>query len=182
MKQGRFDTQFIARAGLIAALYVIPFLFPFVREFSFKPGQLRVSEAMCALAYLDPAAIPGLFVGCLVANIIGQAGGVAFGIVDIVGGSLITLVAAYLTWQTGKLFRRFSKAVYGYVGPLVGLLFPVLLNAFGVGAYVSWIGKYPYLPTAFLIGLGELVAIYLLGYPLLIYIMRTKMIEEKKWN
>lgn len=176
----RNRTQFIARAGLIAALYVVPFLFPFVREFSFKPGQLRISEAMCALAYLDPAAIPGLFIGCVIANVIGEVTGAAFGLVDIIGGSLITLIAASLTYLVGKTFRRFRQVLSVYVGPLLGLLPPVVLNAFGVGAYVSWIGKYPYLPTVFLIGLGELVAIYLLGYPLIIYIMRTKVLDHRK--
>ncbi|MEG2857882.1 MAG: QueT transporter family protein, partial [Clostridia bacterium] len=87
-------TSFLARSGIIAALYaVLTLALPFI---GFGPIQLRIAEALCVLPFFMKDAVPGLFIGCLAANAIGMA----FGLTtpwDIVIGSLATLIAAYMS-------------------------------------------------------------------------------------
>ena len=88
---------FITQGAVIAALYVV--LTTFVSAFDLASGaiQVRISEALTILPYFTPAAIPGLFIGCVVSNII--AGGVIW---DVIFGSLATLIAAIATYLIRK--------------------------------------------------------------------------------
>lgn len=136
------DTKFIVKAGIIAAIYII--LTVVMGETGFGPIQFRISEAMTILPLFEPAAIPGLFVGCFLSNIFG-----GFGLIDIVFGSLTTLVAAYIT----------SKMPNKYLAALP----PILLNAFLVAIWVSKLSNLDYLPTVFTIGFGQFLSAGLLG-------------------
>ena len=79
----------LAQGGIIAALYVaLTLLFA---PISFGEMQLRVAEAMTILPLFTSAAVPGLFIGCLLGNLLGGAV-----ILDVVFGSLATLIGAYL--------------------------------------------------------------------------------------
>ena len=155
-----FSTKYIAQAGIIAALYAIITIL--LAPISYGPVQVRVSEALTILPYLTPSAIPGLFLGCLLANIFG-----GLGIYDIIGGSFLTLLAGFLTY----LISKKGKAV---LAPLP----PVLLNAFGVSLYLHFLFKLPYWLTVVYVGAGEIVACYLLGYPLLRIILSQKNWKE----
>ncbi|KKM79535.1 hypothetical protein LCGC14_1348990, partial [marine sediment metagenome] len=64
-----FSVSSIARAGLIAALYVV-LVFVF-KEISFFAFQVRIAEVLTVLAYLDPAAVIGLYIGAMLSNVIG---------------------------------------------------------------------------------------------------------------
>lgn len=143
----------IARIGAIAGLY-ITFTF-LLSGISFGPLQVRVSEALTLLPVLYPEAVPALFLGCLLANLLGP-----FGAVDIVFGSLTTLLAALIT-------RRFRHT------PLIACLSPVACNAFGVSLYLYAFFRLPYWPTALTIGLGESIAVLALGLPLL-HLLKTR--------
>lgn len=155
----------LARAGVIAAMYVaLTLIAPFT--LSFGALQFRLSEALTLMPVLTAEAVPGLFVGCLLANLLG--GGVWF---DVVLGSLATLLAALCT-------RRLRSR------PWLAALMPVLFNALIVGpvvyfAYVRGPGE-PVnagvlLFNVLTVGLGELVVCYLLGLPLIHAIGRIKM-------
>jgi uncharacterized membrane protein len=152
------SSKYIAHAGIIAALYAVITIL--LAPISYGPVQVRVSEALTVLPYLIPAAIPGLFIGCLLANIYG-----GLGIYDIVGGSFITLLAAFFTY----LLSRTKK-------PILAPLPPVFLNAFGVSFYLHFLFQMPYWLTVVYVGIGEIVACYILGYPLLKIIL-----NQKKW-
>ena len=138
----------ITQGGVIAVIYAILTL---IIPISYGPLQIRVSEALCILPVFTPVAIPGLFVGCVLANIISPAGAV-----DMIFGSLATLVAASLTYVL-----RSNK--------LVALIPPVVINGLVVGGFVLY---YMYgvnftLPgTIGLVAAGEAIACYGLGYPL----------------
>ena len=138
---------------MIAAIYVV--LNIIFASISYGPVQVRIAEALTVLPFIDPSAIIGLFVGCILANILGPVG-----MVDIVGGSFCTLVAAYLT----------SKMKNPKLAPLP----PVLINAFGVSIYLHLLFDLPYWITVLYIGIGEVIACYILGYPLLILLIRNK--------
>ena len=92
----------LALAGVLAALYIILTL-PFA-QFAFGMVQFRLAEILTVLPILTPAAIPGVFIGCLLANFLNPQN---LGLIDILGGSLTTLVAAYLTWKIGKPYRQY---------------------------------------------------------------------------
>ena len=87
--------QFITQGAVIAAIYVVLVLI--FDTFSFGPIQFRIAEVLTIMPYFTPAAIPGLFVGCLIANIIG--GGLIW---DIVFGSIATLIGAIGSYLVRK--------------------------------------------------------------------------------
>ena len=85
-------TRWIAHAAMIAAIYIIvTWLFA---PFGFGEIQVRISEALTILPAFTPAAVPGLFVGCLIGNILGGAI-----LPDIIFGSLATLIGAVLVYR-----------------------------------------------------------------------------------
>jgi uncharacterized membrane protein len=137
--------RFLARSALIAALYALLVLA--FAPMSFGPVQFRVAEAMTLLPWLFPEAIPGLFVGCLVSNLFG-----GLGIVDMLFGSLATLLAAWLT-------RRMPNLLWAAVPP-------VLVNALVVGTYLSVLLDVPLAATILYVGLGQAGVCFLLGIPL----------------
>ena len=88
------SVQFLTRSAVIAAAYLVLTL-P-LAQIAFGPIQFRLAEALTVLAAITPSAVPGLFVGCLISNLMNPQN---LGPVDIVFGSLATLLAAWLTWQ-----------------------------------------------------------------------------------
>jgi uncharacterized membrane protein len=139
-------TKNLVLAGLVAGIYVVLTLL--FQPISFGPVQFRIAEAFTVLPFLNPSFIPGVYIGVLVANIIG-----GLGAWDIWFGSFLTLVAAFLTW----------KMPNKYLAPLP----PVLVNAFGVSLYVSKLYEVPYWPTVVWIGIGQAVVTYAIGLPIL---------------
>ncbi len=103
-----------AIAGMIAAAYVVLSLA--FAPISFAVYQVRIAEALTILPFITRAAIPGLYVGCLLANIIG-----GMGWIDIVIGPLITLAAAFLTRGTYHLTRWPGQAAMASI-PVVLML------------------------------------------------------------
>ena len=87
--------KFITQSAMIAALYVV--LTYVFAPFSFGPVQVRLAEALTVLPVFTPAAIPGLFIGCILGNIVG--GAIVW---DIVFGSVATLIGAVLTYLLRK--------------------------------------------------------------------------------
>ena len=92
-------TRFVTEAAVIGALYVV---LTFVsRLFGLDSGaiQVRISEALTAFVIFTPAAVPGLFLGCIISNLLMQ--GV---ILDVIFGSLATLIGAGL----GRVLRKYK--------------------------------------------------------------------------
>lgn len=85
----------ITQGALIAALYVVLTLV--FAPISFGPVQVRIAEALCILPMFTPAAIPGLFIGCLIANFLG--GGI---MLDVIFGSIATLIGAVFGYMLRK--------------------------------------------------------------------------------
>lgn len=116
----KLSTKFIATSGIIAAVYLVLTLFSSFFGMSSGPIQFRLSETLCILPCFTPAAIPGLFVGCLLGNII--AGGA---ILDIIFGSLATLIGAFGTY----LLRR---------NKWLAVIPPILANALIIPFVLSY--------------------------------------------
>lgn len=161
--------QFLTRAAIIAALYAV--LTIALAPISYGQIQCRVSEGLTALPYLEPAAIPGLFIGCMIANIYG-----GYGFWDIFGGSALTLAAAFCTWLAGRSFRKTSSPLLYYiVGPLIGLLPPLFFNAFGVAFILMIVADLPYWLSVAYVGAGEGIAVFVIGYPLLVFLLKRNI-------
>jgi uncharacterized membrane protein len=168
-------SRFTAQAGVIAATYAAFTLtvLQLPGGLGWGPVQFRVSEALTVLAVLTPAAIPGLALGTAVANaaLLAQVGSLA--LLDVVFGSLGTLLGAWWTWR----FRR--RTALALAGPVVAnalivpAYLPILLSGLGfyrvpvlgVDLEGSWLGMYAFGVVA--VGIGQAVVVYGLGWPLL---------------
>ncbi len=143
---GQIHVLFVAQAAMIAAIYVV--LTVIGASFAFGPVQIRLSEALTILPVFTPAGIPGVFLGCLISNIITGAL-----LPDVIFGSLATLIGAVFTW----MLRNQSK----FLAPLP----PIIANA----VVVPFVLKYAYMepfPIPFMmltVGIGEVVSCGVLG-------------------
>ena len=153
-------TRSLTRAALIAAIYLL--LTIIFQPISFGAVQFRVSEALTLLPVIAAEAVPGLFVGCLLANLLGGGGWY-----DVMLGTVATLLAAICT-------RKFRHQ------PLLAALMPVLFNGLIVGpvvymAYVRAPGaavSWPLLLSSMgTVALGELAVCLVLGL-LLVRVLR----------
>ncbi len=148
---------FLVHAAAIAAVYVV--LTMLFAPFSFGEVQVRVSEALTVLPFFTPAAVPGLFAGCLIANILG--GGIP---ADIAFGSIATLLGAVGTYLLRKKSRYLAP-----VPPIVAntLIVPFVLR-FGYGVN---------LPIPFMmltVGIGEVISCGIFGMIVLTALERYK--------
>jgi uncharacterized membrane protein len=147
------------------------------------PVQLRISEATCVLAALTPEAIPGLTIGCVLANLanIALSGSGVLGLLDVVFGSLATCLGALWTW---KLRRHTAIALLGPVlanALVVSAYLPIILAAYGFYTIpftsIDLSASYPlmYLFGFITTGVGEALVVYVLGWPLLKALRRTHL-------
>ncbi len=134
---------YVARAGIIAALYATICIV--LQAISFGPIQVRVANALMILPYFTVAAIPGLYIGCLIANAIG--GGI---LIDVIAGSFITLfgaIGARMLRKTPWLMPLPTVILNILIVPLilkygygVPLPLPLSMLYIGVGAVIACIG------------------------------------------
>lgn len=156
MKQKK--AYFITQAAVIAALYVV--LTMFINAFNLASGaiQVRISEALTILPYFTPAAIPGLFVGCLLSNFLTGAA-----IWDIVFGSLATLLGAIGTY----LLRKWK-----WCAPLPPILANTIIIPFVLTYAYGLPGGIPFFMLT--IGAGEVLSCGILGMILLFALQKYR--------
>ena len=149
-------TKKLVRAGLIAGIYVVLSLITF--PVASGAIQFRIAEALTILPLFFVEAIPALFIGCMLSNLI-----TGCMILDVFLGSAITLVASLCTFFVGKTIKN------DWLKIALGGIFPVILNA--VFLPLIWILAYGvieyvyYLQVIFLL-ISQSVSIYALGSPL----------------
>lgn len=151
-------TKYLAEAGVIAAIYAL--LTIVLAPISYGAVQVRISEALTVLPFFTPAAVPGLFVGCIAANIMSP-----YGLADLIFGSAASLIGAIGSYLLRKK-------------PLLVPLAPVISNGIIVGAMLYYVYEVP-LPLIvqmLYVALGEVVACYAIGYPLMKYLNKYKRI------
>lgn len=140
------NVLYLTQSAMIAALYVV--LTIIFQPFSFGDMQVRIAEALTILPAFTSAAVPGLFLGCLIGNLLGGAI-----LPDILFGSLATLLGALFTY----ILRKQSK----YLAPLPPIIFNTLIMPFVL--------RYAYglnLPIAYFmltVGIGEVISCGILG-------------------
>ena len=166
-------TRKVAFAGVVGALYAaLTIGFGFI---GFGPVQFRIAEALCVLPFFFPVSVWGLFIGCIIANLVSPYP------LDIIVGPAATLLAAVCTMRIGK-FGKDSITV-----KIIACLPPVIFNAVFIGALIAYtmagISETDVFFAAFLIngaqvGLSQLAVLYILGLPLIIYLPKTRIFER----
>ena len=182
------STLRITRIGIIAALYAALTLLTMtlLGGLAFGPVQFRISEAVCVLALFFVEAVPGLAIGCVLANLIGIAlnGSGALGLLDVIGGSFATFVGAWWCW---RMRERIGIALLGPVvanALVVAAYLPLMLAAMGFYTLpftnISLAESYPlmYLFGVVAIGLGQAVVVYGLGLPLQAALRQTPLFAK----
>ena len=160
----KHSTLRLCRTAIIAGLYVILSLvvFPIASGFI----QFRVSEGLTMLALVFPESIVGLFIGCLLSNLI-----TGCAVFDVILGSLVTLVAGVCTYFIGKFVRNTFAKIF------IGGLFPVLFNALLLP--LIWLLCYGtqteiYIIQASMLLASQTLAVYGVGSPLYLSIKKLK--------
>ncbi|WP_411682750.1 QueT transporter family protein [Clostridium thailandense] len=152
-----FTTKNLAKTAMISAVYgVVTWALSFV---SYGPIQFRVTEVMVLLAFIDYAYIPGLVLGCVIANLFSP-----FGIVDIVFGSLATFIAVVLISKTKNL--------------LLATIWPTITNGIIVGLELYYMVHTPLLINFGEVALGEFVVVTCIGYPMFKFILKNKALTN----
>lgn len=150
------SVHMLVQGAAIAAIYIV--LTMVFQPISFGLIQFRISEALCVLPYFTPAAVPGVFIGCLVSNFLGGAV-----IMDVVFGSLATLIGAVGSWMLRK--NRYLVSVP-----------PILANTL----IIPWVLKFAYGSEDMIwfmmitVGIGEILAIGVLGQGLITALEKYK--------
>lgn len=151
--------RYITLSATIAALYVVLTLISAAFGLSSGAIQLRISEALCVLVALTPAAIPGLTIGCLISNLIASAN-----ILDIIFGTLATFLGAL-----GGYYLRKKKWLITLPTLLSNVIIVPLVIVYGFGV------KDMALPlVALTVGIGEFISACVLGTGLLLILEKYK--------
>ena len=156
-------TLFITQAAMVAALYVILTLLAAMSGLSSGVIQIRFSEALTVLPCFFPAAIPGLFVGCIAANMLSGALPL-----DVIFGSLATLIGALGTY----MLRR-----HKFLAPLPPIIANTLVVPFVLAYVYMFEGGVPYFMLT--VGIGELISCGLFGTLMtLLFVKRPTLVKR----
>lgn len=140
---------YISKSALIAASYAALTLI--MAPISFGSIQLRLSEALAILPLYTNAAVPGLTVGCIIANCFGGNG-----LPDIVFGSIASLLSAIGV----RLFRKVeNERLRRYFMPLP----VILINGIIIGWELSCLYELPLFLTMLEVSAGETLVMYSAG-------------------
>ena len=164
-------TEFIITGALIAAAYAGLTYLSNAFGLAYGPIQLRISEMLTILPVFTPAAIPGLTIGCFLANI------GSFNAADLVFGTMATLAAA--------IFTYFLKDIKFKGLPLLAFLPPVLVNALVIGLEIAIFflpeGNilWGFLISGLEVGLGQFIVCFIFGIPFYLVVKKYRIFERK---
>lgn len=165
----REKTRYIITGAIIAAGYASLTYLSNVFGLAYGPIQLRFSEILTVLPLFTPAAIPGLSIGCFIANI------GSFNVADLIFGTAATLCAAWLTYV---LRDKTVKEL-----PVFSFLPPIIINALVIGFEISvfYLTKrnffYGFLISALQVGLSQLIVCLCFGIPFYVVIKKYKIFK-----
>ena len=157
MEKNKLDVKFLAATAMIAAIYAVLTLA--IAPLSFGLVQVRFSEMLMLLAYIDKKYAPGLILGCFIANCFSP-----FGIMDVVFGTGCTVAAMICV-------VKFAKSLFG------ASLWVVFCNAF-IGVELYLFGSPLWLSMA-MVALGEFLSVSVCGVGLFKVLMRNKGLMAK---
>lgn len=145
----------LVKIALVAAIYIITTVG--FGDLSYGPIQFRFSELLNFLAFIDPLYIIGLTLGCAISNFF------SFGLIDVIVGSLATLISTYLMYKTKNIF--------------IASLWPVM-NCIFVASELYILGLAPFWLSFGTIALGEFVVMTPIGVPIFKKLFKNKKLVE----
>lgn len=161
---------YLVHGAMIAAIYAAATYLCSVFSLAYGPVQFRFSEALTILSVFTPASIPGLTIGCILANLTSP-----YGVWDIVFGPLATLLAAVCARKLRNV------RIKGF--PLLSLLMPVIFNAVIIGAEITLLlptdeaNLAVFLISALEVGAGEVAVCLAGGIPLYYAMKKIKLFK-----
>lgn len=162
-------TRYIITGALIAASYAALTYLSNVFGLAYGPIQLRISEILTILPVFTPAAIPGLTIGCFIANI------GSFNVADLLFGTLATFSAAWLS----RVFK--DKNIKGI--PIFAFLPPIFINALVIGFEIAvfYLDSnnffWGFLVSFFEVGLGQFIVCLGFGIPFYLIVKKHKIFK-----
>lgn len=165
------NINFIITGALIAAVYAGLTFLSNAFGLAYGPIHLRISEVLTLLPVFTPAAIPGLTVGCFIANI------GSFNAADMIFGTLATLIAAIITY----LLRNVTVKKL----PILSMLSPVIVNALIIGLEIAILflpegySFWGFIISALEVGAGELIVCFVLGVPFYLAVNKYRIFDMK---
>lgn len=160
-----FTIRHMTRTAIIAALYTAITLA--AAPVSYGQIQFRISEAMTLLAFIDPWYIPGLVLGCVLANM-----GSPLGIIDVAVGSFATLAALLAMAGIRRRLGLSLRALF------VASLMPVIFNGLLVGWELNYLFQIPYVLAAAYVAAGEFVVVSVFGMVLFRQILNNEALVK----
>lgn len=152
-----FTTKNLVKTAMIAAVYgALTF---FLAPISYGPIQFRLTEILVLLAFIDAGYVPGLVLGCVIANFFSP-----IGIADVVFGSFATLVAVIAVSKTKNLF--------------LASIWPSIVNGLIIALELYFISKLPFWLSFGEVFLGEFVVVTCIGYPIFRQLIKEKQLIE----
>ena len=163
MMKNCFTPLYIAQAGVIAAIYVVLTWVASLLGIANYAIQIRLSEALTILPLLTPAAIPGLYLGCIIANF-----STGCHIIDVIFGSFATLIGAFGTYFIGKFFQKQENrtTMSLNIERILGAIPPIVANVIVVPPILAFVyhleGTIPFFMLT--VGIGEIISCGVLGF------------------
>ncbi len=157
----KLDAKKLATIAIISAVYSTLTLI--LMPISFGPIQFRISEALTILPLIFPEAVIGLTIGCLISNMFG------YGVIDIVFGTLATVISALLTYFIGKKIKNVNlKFILGAIPPVIinAIIVPIIFILTGNATEV-------YIINFLTVLLGQSISVYAIGFNL--YLATNKL-------
>lgn len=153
----KLNSKKMAMIGATAAIYAV--LTVAMAPISYGAVQLRLSEVMTLLAFVDPVFIPGLVLGNFIANLFSP-----FGLPDVVFGTLATFIAVFMMSKMKSM--------------LIASFWPTIANGLIIGLELAIFTGAPFVSTALYVALGEFLVVTVLGYPVFKVVMKNKTIQN----
>ena len=156
----KIKTKHLVQASIVAALYVVLTLVS--KPLTIGLVEIRFSEVLCVLPYFMPSTVWGLFIGCLISNIFSGS------LVDVVLGSLATLIGAYLT----------SKIKNKWLCPVPTVLSNTVIIPIVIMVYSNTWKLSAYFIAAAGVFASEVASVYILGMILLLVLEKRKIFKR----
>ena len=153
------NVTFMVQAAIIAALYVVLTFVANALGLAAHAIQVRFSEALCILPFFTPAAIPGVWIGCLIANL--ATGAVIW---DIIFGSIATLLGAIGTYLLRR--HKFLCTLPPVIANMIIVPF-ILVYGYGIPRVYLKNVDVTIIFNAMTVGIGEVISVCVLGSILL---------------